>query len=228
MRRLLPSPADDVDLSEVYAYPDAPPRGWWLRANMVATVDGATTDSAGLSGGISSEADKQVFRVLRQLADCVVVGAGTVRAEGYRAADVPIAVVSRSLDLPFESALFAGRHRTVVITCESAPPDRLAYAHEVADVIEAGGDDVDLVDALDGLVDRDFTQLLTEGGPTLLGQLALAGLLDEICLTTSPRVVGGDARRILDGEWLDEPLAPDLHTLLEAEGVLFASYRVGA
>ncbi len=225
MRRLLPSPVDDVDLHEAYAYPEAPPRGWWLRANMVATVDGATSDSAGLSGGISSEADKQVFRVLRRLADCVVVGAGTVRAEGYRSADVPIAVVSRSLDLPFESSLFTGRHRTIVITCESAPSDRLAYAHEVADVIEAGGDDVDLVDALDGLVDRDFTQLLTEGGPMLLDQLAQAGLLDEICLTTSPRIVGGDARRILDGDWLDEPLDLDLYGLLEHEGVLFASYR---
>ncbi|MET0741343.1 MAG: dihydrofolate reductase family protein [Candidatus Nanopelagicales bacterium] len=225
MRRLLPSPADDVDLYEVYAYPEAPPRGWWLRANMVATVDGATSDSAGLSGGISSEADKQIFRVLRGLADCVVVGAGTVRAEGYRAADVPIAIVSRSLDLPFESSLFTGRHRTIVITCESAPPDRLAYAHEVADVIEAGGDDVDLVDAWDGLVDRDFSRLLTEGGPLLLDQLTQAGLLDEICLTTSPRLVGGDAHRILDGAWLEDPVALDLHSLLEHEGVLFASYR---
>ena len=166
-----------------------------------------------------------MFRVLRRLADCVVVGAGTVRAEGYRSADVPIAVVSRSLDLPFESSLFSGRYRTIVITCESAPPDRLAYAHEVADVIEAGGDDVDLVDALDGLVDRDFTRLLTEGGPMLLEQLAQAGLVDEICLTTSPRVVGGDARRILDGDWLDDPLVLDLHSLLEDDGVLFASYR---
>lgn len=84
MRQLSPTPLDEVDLRAAYAYPADLAGRCWLRANMVSSVDGAATVD-GRSSGLSSARDQQVFAVLRQLSDAVLVGAGTARIEGYRA-----------------------------------------------------------------------------------------------------------------------------------------------
>ena len=93
MRTLL---GPEGDLREVYAAPETP----WLRVNMVSTIDGAATGESGLTASINNEPDQRVFRLLRELADCVVVGAGTARTEGYPPLDVPTVVVSRSGSVP--------------------------------------------------------------------------------------------------------------------------------
>jgi riboflavin biosynthesis pyrimidine reductase len=222
MRQVYPggSALTDAALAELYAYPDlgAPP-AHWLRANMVASLDGAAT-VAGRSGGLSGEADVQVFAMLRALADVILVGAGTVRAEGYgpvrpeseglrwawlrdgRAPSPPIAVVSRALDLDLGGALLADappHARTMVITTRSAPAGRRAAAARTAEVIVAGEVSVDLKAAVDALAERGHQRLLAEGGPHLLGQLAGAGLLGELCLTVSPLLAGPGPGRIVTG-----------------------------
>lgn len=225
MRRLLPEPADDVDLAAAYAYPPEATR--WLRATMVASADGAATAADGLSGALSSPADRQVFHLLRDLADVVVVGAGTVRAEGYRPARLPVAIVSGRLDLDLTAPLFtAAEHRSVVLTTAEAPPHRLAKARDVADVVVCGVDRVDPLLAVAALTERGHRRLLCEGGPRLLGQVAAAGLLDELCLTVAPVLASGEAPRVLGGP----PLAPAaqlrLGHLLEEDGTLFARYEI--
>ncbi|MEV4836182.1 pyrimidine reductase family protein [Nonomuraea sp. NPDC049486] len=234
MRRIHPDIKDDPDIVQAYAYPEGRP---WLRLNMVASADGAAWDK-GLSGGLSGKADKRVFGVLRGLADVVLVGAATVRAEGYgpvrpreswrelragRPAAAPLAIVSRGLDLDFGAPLFREAvSPTLVITCESAPADRREAAAEAGEVIVAGGERVDLAGAVAALHARGLTRVLCEGGPRLNAQLAAAGLVDELCLSVSPLLLGGDASRILDGEPSRERLR--LGQVLEEEGVLFCRY----
>jgi riboflavin biosynthesis pyrimidine reductase len=250
MRRLSPAPApdatrenvpdlSDADLAAAYAYPEGLTRPW-VRANMVGTLDGAATASeTGLSGGISSRADMRVFGVLRGLADVVVVGGTTVRREGYGPArpkrgwaeareaegrgPVPaIAVVSGSLDLDPEAPLFTeARVRTLVLTSRTAPPDRRAALAEVAEVVDAGEEDVDIPVAVGALAARGLPRVLCEGGPRLLAQVAGAGLLDELCLTVSPLLVAGDAPRVLRGAPLHPPAALRLGHVLEEDGWLF-------
>lgn len=243
----LTGPDGEVDLDAVYAYPeDIVGAGRpWLRANMVESLDGASQAVDGLSAGLSSPADKKIFGVLRGLADVVLVGASTVRAEGYRPpqpkaayaaarkaagqAPVPvIAIVSRSLALDLTAPLFTDALvPTVVLTGPDADPELLAATAEAADVIIAGPRGATGVDpgaAVDALAARGWTRLLTEGGPHLLGQLASAGRLDELCLALSPQLVGGTARRILAGADPMVPQAMELHTLLEEDGFLFARY----
>jgi riboflavin-specific deaminase-like protein len=222
MRRLLPTPEDDVNLGAAYAVPPGTP---WLRANMVSTVDGSVTDSDRLSGGISGPADKAIFAALRGSASAVLVGAGTVRAEGYRPGKLPIVVVTNRLDLELDSPLFTeAEHRTIIVTSATASPDLLASTAERADVITAGEDAVDLTAALSLLRQRGLTNLLCEGGPTLLGSLLAAELVDELCTTLSPLVVGGSSGRIVHGPWL--PSAPWLLAqLLEDDGFLFARWQ---
>lgn len=238
MRALLPVASDTVDLTEAYAYPADRP---WLRANMVSSLDGAVSveDHSEL---LSGPADKAVFGMLRDLCDVILVGAGTARAEGYQAVrrsearveqrrergltDVPaIAVVSGSLALDATSPLFVGaRQRTLVVTTEEAAARRGADVAEVADVIATPGDRLDLAAAVRALHERGLRRLLCEGGPSLLGDLAAGGLLDELCLTISPLIAGGGARRIVTGPTLTPPASFDLAGLLEQDGFLFSRW----
>lgn len=234
-------------LATAYAYPAAPARGWWLRANMVGTVDGAAAAKSGVTRGISGDTDRELLALLRALADVVVVGPGTVRAERYGPATVrpehqqfrtatlppPIAVVSASLDLDFDWPLFTEPAvPTIVLTAQDAPPDRLAAARKVADVAvlpqwTAHGFGVDLTAAVDALVERGHTRMLTEGGPGLLATFAAEGLLDEVCLCLSPVLAGGRAGRILRGSDLGDGLRLRLaHNLTDHEDFLFLRYLV--
>jgi riboflavin biosynthesis pyrimidine reductase len=204
-------------LAGLYAYPPAAGRDRpWVRANMIASVDGAA-DLDGRSGGLGGPADRLLLQVLRGLADVILVGAGTARAEHYRPArpvpmlaglrqgrppTPPIAVLSASLDLDPEAPLLAGAPadaRTIVLTTEAAPAARRAAVGRHAEVIVAGTDRVTASAAVGALAGLGHARILTEGGPSLLAQLAAAGLLDELCLTISPVLAGGQARRILAG-----------------------------
>lgn len=227
LRLLLPGPAVVGDLTgdragalqalaDLYAYPDPLPAAGWVRANMVATLDGAASDATGSSAGISAPADQAVLGVLRAIADVVVVGAGTARAEGYRplparaafadrraaAGQRPAAVtavVTRSGDVAGLAGLLAPDAATLVLTCTSAPVDRLRERVGADRVVVAGDDDVDPGRAVAALAERGLRRVLLEGGPSLLGRVAAAGRLDELCLTWSPLLVAGGAPRIAHG-----------------------------
>ena len=225
IRRLLPTPGA-VDLDQAYAYPDRGSGRPTVRANMVSTVDGAASGADGLSGSLSGTGDRVVFAALRRLADVVLVGAGTARAERYRPAALPIAVVSGRLDLDLAAPLYAAtEHRTIVVTCASAPADRLELVRERADVLVCGQNRVDLAAAVSELHRRGLDHILCEGGPTLLAQVASAGLLDELCVTIAPSLAAGYGGRILAGEPLDGGRRLSLTGLLEEDGWLFARYR---
>ncbi|WP_432557526.1 pyrimidine reductase family protein [Granulicoccus sp. GXG6511] len=197
------------DLLAPYAVPRVPPAGRaWTMANMVAGLDG-TAAFGGRVGPLSDGPDVELFRLMRALADVVLVGAETVRKEGYgpvrlpesrQAARVaagrtplpPVAVVSRSLDLDWDTPLFTKAEAlTMVVTCASAPADRLERARAAAEVLVVGDEGVDLDALLREFAERGLPTVLCEGGPTLLGRFAAQGLLDELCLTVSP-IMGGD------------------------------------
>jgi riboflavin biosynthesis pyrimidine reductase len=229
MRQLFPDPLDPVDPADVYGDPPRTGPGGrpGVRLNMIASVDGATT-VAGVSGGLGGRADHDLFMLLRSLADVVLVAAGTVRAEGYGPSRVPVAVVTRSCRLDWEAPFFTSPiARPMVVTVAGAPPAALARAAEVAEVVVAGDRDVDLAVALDALGGRGHRAVLAEDGPTLNAQLAAAGLLDELCLSLSPRLVGGPAKRILDRLPVPGPAPLRLGSVCEQDGFLFLRYRPG-
>ncbi|MEP7019050.1 MAG: pyrimidine reductase family protein [Pseudonocardiales bacterium] len=244
MRALLPHPAADIDVHSFYAGNWLDPGG--LRVNFVASVDGAATED-GASRGLQTPGDNRIFAALRDLADVVMVGAGTVRTEGYQAiklsdrrravragyglaGTLPTAVVSRSLRLDPAAALFVGaaaEARTIVLTCAAADPDARAELERVADVIVCGDETVDLAAARAAVIDRGLTRILCEGGPMLFADLARAGVADELCLSISPILSGPGARRIVAGElWADDPRPLALAGLLEEDDALFCRYRV--
>ncbi|MEU1519381.1 pyrimidine reductase family protein [Streptomyces sp. NPDC005811] len=234
------------ELAEAYAYPEpvpGEPRPW-LRANMVSTLDGAAQHD-GRSQPISTAADMRIFGTLRGLADVVVVGAETVRQEGYRpararaefagrreaagqASAAAIAVVTASLDLDLSLPLFTSPLvPTLLLTGAAAAPDKVAAAEKAgARVLIAGdGMGVDPARAVAALAELGHTRLLTEGGPRMLGQFIAAGVLDELCLTVSPMLTAGGAQRIAGGPSIPVPQRFALVSLLEEGGFLFGRYR---
>ncbi|GAA2628820.1 pyrimidine reductase family protein [Streptomyces vastus] len=235
-----------AELAAAYAYPEHGPGGRepWLRANMVSTLDGAAQHD-GRSQPISGATDMRIFGTLRGLADVVLVGAETVRQEGYRPARAredfaalreaagqgpapAIAVVSASLELDFTLPLFTSPLvPTLLLTGAAAAPDRIATAEKagVQVVIAGDGMGVDPARAVRALGERGLHRLLTEGGPRLLGQLVAAGVLDELCLTVSPMLTAGDAQRIAGGPRVAVPRRFELTSLLEEAGFLFSRYR---
>jgi riboflavin biosynthesis pyrimidine reductase len=207
IRQLWPSAVEAADAYEVYRPDD--PRAPLVRINMVTTADGCIVDEDGRSGSIGGDGDREVFRSLRALADAIVVGAGTARKEGYgphrlparlaaaRAADgrpeaAPIVVVSASADLDYGSPLFTeAATPTVLVTCDAAPAERKEAAGRVGRLLVAGDRTVAPADLIRLLREElDLAHLLVEGGPSLNTGLLDAGLVDELCLTVAPMVLG--------------------------------------
>lgn len=217
--RVLVGDGSADDLAAAYAVPRTP----WLRVGMVSSVDGAATGESGKSGSINNEADKVVFDLLRSLADAVVVGAGTLREEGYRPlGDKPLVAVSRRGSVPLRLR-DAPAGSVLMATCAAA--EHLAEARSILgddQVIVAGDDSVDLAGVLGSLHDRGLTHLLCEGGPHLLADLLRADLVDELDATVVPRLVAGGGPRIVDGPSVDVPLT--LRLLLEDGGTLLGRW----
>lgn len=240
MRLLLPRQGDltDSDLASLYAVPDRSVP--ILRMNFVTSTDGAVALD-GYSAGLSGGADKRVFALLRDQCDALLVGAGTLRHEGYRelalppertarrvAAGLPaqptLVIASSRLDLePAHPAFAAAPVRPIVLTHENAPADRRKALGDVADVLICGRTEVDLPAALRALAERGLAQVLCEGGPHLLGSLTAAAAVDELCLTIAPLLAGPGAGRITAGP----PTPPARLTLahaIEADGNLILRY----
>jgi riboflavin biosynthesis pyrimidine reductase len=265
LRLLLPEAAERVNLFELYSRDlQAPADRPFVRVNMVSTLDGAVAFS-GRAGRLGGPGDRLLFSVLRSLADVVLVGAGTVRVERYGPPKIPleaqeirrrrgqapiptVAVVTQSGALDWSSALFTGEGpRPIVIAAGSTRPEALTEAAEVADIITAGAGAVDLGLALTALWERGLAHVLCEGGPTLNTGLAAARLVDELCLTLSPRLAGwvGDGlaggwlgssaarwlplttgrERALGGQPLKQLLDLDLAHVLEEDSFLFLRMR---
>jgi riboflavin biosynthesis pyrimidine reductase len=234
--RLLSGPEDLEDFYSV-------PAGSHLRVDFVSSLDGAV-ELQGRSGPLGGGPDRAAFSAMRAVADVVLVGAGTVRAEAYGPvrldedarrrrlrrgqAELPeLAVVSARGALDPHARIFGGERRVLVLTSAVA-----AGAHpelgRVADVVVCGDDRVDLPSALSALAGRGLTRVLCEGGPELTRSLLIAGLVDELCLTFSP-VVAGAGHRVLGGDGpLPLPARFSLEGLLHGGGMLLARYRRAA
>jgi riboflavin biosynthesis pyrimidine reductase len=211
---------DDDALAAVYA-PRAEP---WLRVNFVSTLDGAAQGPDGLSKSINNAADKRVFNALRRQADCLVVGAGTLRAEAYKIPRLPLVVVSRSGGVP-ESLVGAPPRRVIMATVATAP--HLAETRSMIgpeQVLVLGEHEVDLVALKAELAARGWMNQLCEGGSHLFGSLVAAGVVDELCHTIVPRLIGGQHLRILAGLDVDVAMRPV--SLLEQDGTILGRWLV--
>jgi riboflavin biosynthesis pyrimidine reductase len=219
VRRLFPNPVNEIDVAEAYVADRRRPfHRPWIILSMVASVDGAITVEGG-SHGLGGAGDRTIYRHLRSLADTVLVGAGTVRAEQYNPPRKPgqlVAIVTATGDLDLSWPLFTGGHAMLVMPENGPVVD--------APTIRAGHDRVDVARAVEQLP-GDI--VLAEGGPTLNGDLLAAGLVDEVCITVAPLTVVGHAPRLAHGTIEVVRRLELAQVLTDDSGALYCRYLEG-
>lgn len=233
---------DRTELGELYRHP-APPHGF-VRTNFVATLDGAAAGPDGLTGSINTAADRDVFALLRAQADVIFVGAGTVRAEDYRAIDLApwqwevrrlaglteppaLAVLTHSLDVDPRVTIAEGPGRPgPVLLITDNTGDTRSLQHNGMEVITVeDGDPAGA--AIARLAGRGLPRILCEGGGVLNRQLLAAGLVDDICLTLAPTMIGGEMGRTVTGGLLGAGIGCRLeHCLLGADDTMITRWTV--
>ena len=234
---------DDGELPELYGYP-AEGDDVWVRANFITSVDGGAT-ADGTTAAMAGPGDKFIFNLLRELADVVMVGAGTVRIENYSGAHLSLAqrgrrqdrgqsevpqlvIVTKSGRLDRDMGVFTRTEvPPLVLTCTAAAEETRRALAGLAEVFDCSGDDpakVDEAAVLATLKDRGSRRILTEGGPMLLGSFVQRGMLDELCLTIAPYLVGGLARRIATGPGQLLTQMRCAHLLTDEAGYLYTRY----
>lgn len=225
------------DITELASFYADPPDG--VRVNMIFSADGAAA-FAGRAGPLSCPTDQHLLRILRGFADVVLVGAGTARAENYgpvrltdaqrqqrhaegRAAPPPIAVVSRSGELP--ARLLSDPDRPpILVTCARSPA-RHPIGTDRPPAMVAGDDSVDISRAVELLREQGMRRILCEGGPTLLDELVDADAIAEICVTLAPKLAGGQPVGVRRPARLSVPLAMRLEHALAHDDYVFLKYR---
>ncbi|HWM08749.1 MAG TPA: dihydrofolate reductase family protein [Solirubrobacteraceae bacterium] len=221
--RLLPDREADLTVADVAAaVPGPPPDGRpFLLVNMIATADGRAT-IAGRTGPIANRADYELFHALRTRVDGVMVGAETVRVEGYGAMEPPAVLVTRSARVPAGVGLLkAPGNRVVVLT--PSPDAELPPCEAQVSYLRAP-----LEEGVPRLrAELGMASVLCEGGPQLLGDLLRAGLVDELHLVLAPKLAAGpDPVTIVAGPGLDPPAELEIVSLHESGGYLFFRYAV--
>jgi riboflavin biosynthesis pyrimidine reductase len=238
MRELLPTLREVGSQEELEVLYSMPARAH-LRADFITSLDGRV-EADGYSRSLSAPADGLAFKAMRAVADVILVGAGTVRAEGYGPVKLAgpvqerrkgrgqealprLAIVTARADLDPQAAVFGGSVPPLLVTSSQAAETRPDLA-AVADVITAGETEVDLRAGLDALRARGLAGVLSEGGPTLLRSLLEADLVDELCLSISPVVVGPQHVGLLGQGSLSLQVSFELSGLIEGDGLLLTRY----
>jgi len=225
MQELWPNPTVDIDIADRLAADDRPqPHGRpWVTLVMISSVDGAI-DMDGVSGALGTPADSKRFIAARHLADTIVVGATTATVEDYRPSVTPIAVITGSLSLNPEARLFSDSdNQPLLYTTDQAAGTRGADFDGIAEV-KPLGDSLDPAQVLADLDNRGRKSVVLEGGPTLNSHFLRADLVDELLISYSPRVVGGDGRRMTHGAVMPDERTFAVDRVLLADDLLFVRY----
>lgn len=225
MRELWPLPDESIDIAARLSSDERAPHADrpWITLVMITSLDGAISVD-GVSGGLGSPNDKARFLAARRGADAIVVGAATARAEDYQPAETPIAVVSGRLSLDPAARLFEDPDRMPILyTTDAGAAERGHLFGGLAQVVPLGSDVTAAGIAAD-LARRGFTTMMLEGGPTLNGHFLRADLVDELLLSVSPLVVGGDVQRLVGGEAMPEPRRFAVDRVLLGDDIVFVRY----
>lgn len=225
LRRLFPTTgiADIVTVAEAYDVERTPPAGRpFVGVCMVASLDGSVVVDGG-SGALGNDRDLEVLVTLRRLADLVLVGAGTVRGEGYgppSKAGQRIGVVTNSGDVDLDRDLFTSG-AGFLVTADATQVDETRV-----EVLRAGGDRVDIVEAVSRLTEivPGVSYVQAEGGPVLNGTLLDHDLVDELDLSISPFLAGGDGPRVTSGATERLRSFTPAHLLCDDEGFVFSRW----
>lgn len=193
LSRVHPAPIETIDI-EAEGSRDrlldwyTPPLDTWLRVNLVTSVSGSAVGTDGTSNSLTSATDRRILGVIRELSDVVLVGAESVRVEGYQLPrKARLAIVTGSGN--FSGHRFAQEDAArITVICPPDVADAVRGELPGAEVLVVGAPAERLSPAsiVESLRAAGHGSIVCEGGPSLASALLDAGLVDELCLTTSP------------------------------------------
>ncbi|MHB1172890.1 MAG: dihydrofolate reductase family protein, partial [Lacisediminihabitans sp.] len=179
--------------------------------------------------------DRTLLGIIRRLSDVVLVGAASVRLEGYRLPrTVPLAVVTGSGNLSghriaSERSVDGASAGRLLVLCPASAVDtaRVTLDGRPAEflIVQDHENRLDPVAIVGALRDRGLASIVCEGGPSLAAQLLEAALVDEVCLSTSP-VLGGRYLPLLGSADLDASRLSLRQLLVDDSGGLYARWSV--
>ena len=233
LRRIFPGEPESIDLADASSRPRLlelyrPPRAEWLRLNLITTVSGSAGGSDGTSETLTNAADRRLLGVIRELSDVVLIGANSLRTEGYLLPKRSrLAVVTSSGNLAGHSVDQNAEADAVVVLCPASAVHRVRESlgpvrADVVEIANTGGrmSPVDIVSALRSL---GLASIVCEGGPSLAAQLLLAGVVDELCLSTSP-VLNGAALAPFGREYIEAKRLGLRQLMVDDESGLYARW----
>lgn len=229
LERLYPIPAESIDLDdrqrllELYR----PPAAAWLRLNLITSVTGAASGSDGTSETLTNPADRRILGVIRELADVVLVGAQSVRAEGYqqpKRSRIAIVTASGNLD---GNRIERSDGPAPIVICPASAVGRVRSSIDDPEVLVVDDSDgrISAAAIIEALRQIDLASIVCEGGPGLAAQLVDAGLVQEFCLATSPRI-GGAPFPVLGGSPIAERSATLTSLLRDEASGLYARWTI--
>lgn len=239
LTRVFPAPADSTARASVDGMDAASrdwllqqyavPRGLSLRVNMIASLNGSATGEDGTSNSLTSRLDRRILGVIRELSDVVLVGAGSVRVEGYVVpAKAALAVVTSSGDLTGHRLdEREGAHPVLILCARSnlgVVEETVGAARARIVPVDDEGGDIPPASIVRALHERGLTRIVCEGGPLLAGQLFAADLVDEFCLSTSPQVTLG-GRPLLESARTGSSRFSLRQLLLDDAGATYARWE---
>ena len=175
----------------------------FLTLKLALTLDGRCATRTGDSQWITSEESRRRVHEMRDQADAVMVGSGTVLADSPRLTvrlveprdgRQPVRVVLAPEGLAPDQPMLQEPGRTIVFT---GPEARGAEASEAVEVVRlaAGEGRLDLEEVLAELGWRNIMSVLLEGGPTLAGRFLEQGLVDKLVFFYAPKLLLDDEAR---------------------------------
>lgn len=150
----------------------------WVRVNVITDALGHAVGASGTSQDLTGGADRTLLLALRELADVVVLGGATVRAEPLSVPrDKPLVIVSRSADIPAAAIERAHGGITVLHHSSATVPDG------VEGVVLGRFTGAAILKAIHALGHR---RIVLEGGLALIDVFLKSGVVTEWCQTVSP------------------------------------------
>ena len=223
-------PTDAPDFTAWVAHLYRPDRPDWLRLNLITSVNGSATGRDGTSESLSNRTDRRILGVLRDLSDVVLVGASTVRAEGYvRPRRAALAVVTRTGDLGGHRLDPGPSRGALLIVCPRGSEERVRRAAAIPDArilgVETDGDDLSPAATVTALRGEGMASVVCEGGPSLATALLTGGVVDELCLSTSATLVAPGLPLVPPDRAADVELSLR-QLLVDEQGSLYARWSV--
>jgi diaminohydroxyphosphoribosylaminopyrimidine deaminase/5-amino-6-(5-phosphoribosylamino)uracil reductase len=174
----------------------------FITAKVAQSLDGKIATRSGDSKWITSDKSLAFSHRIRKDYDAIMVGVNTVlrdnpKLDAWFSKKHPVKIIIDSeLSIPEDANVFSANSQVIIVTLAHPPGQQtenksiIEQKAKILEVKEKSGE-INLRDAMKKLAQMEITNILVEGGGTLIGSLFDEGLVDKVLIFVAPKIVGG-------------------------------------